>query len=65
MNSRVDVFKRGKNIKAAWDEGRVKRDHRKCGVKGDSNPAKRPEVRKKISESQLRFWKTKKKITKP
>lgn len=56
MNSRVDVAGRGKHIQAAWDEGRVKRDHSKCGTKGDANPAKRPEVRKKISEAQKRYW---------
>lgn len=33
--------------RAAWAEGRVQRDHSKCGVKGELNPAKRPEVRAK------------------
>jgi len=35
--------------KSAWAEGRVKRDHSKCGIKGDLNPAKRPEVKEKLS----------------
>jgi hypothetical protein len=33
--------------KQAWAEGRVNRDHSKCGTKGDNNPAKRPEVKAK------------------
>lgn len=33
--------------KQAWAEGRVNRDHSKCGTKGDKNPSKRPEVRAK------------------
>ena len=43
---------REKNVlarKKAWAEGRVKRDHSKCGTKGDNNPSKRPEVRAKNS----------------
>jgi len=35
--------------KLAWAEGRVIRDHSKCGLKGDANVAKRPEVRAKNS----------------
>ena len=35
--------------KLAWSEGRVTRDHSKCGLKGDANVAKRPEVREKNS----------------
>lgn len=35
--------------KLAWSEGRVKRDHSKCGRKGDNNVSKRPEVREKNS----------------
>jgi len=31
--------------KKAWAEGRVNRDHSKCGAKGALNVAKRPEVR--------------------
>ena len=35
--------------KAAWAEGRVNRDHSKCGTKGEKNPAKRPDVKAKNS----------------
>lgn len=35
--------------KLAWSEGRVTRDHSKCGLKGDANVAKRPEVKAKNS----------------
>jgi len=35
--------------KTAWSEGRIKRDHSKCGVRGENNPAKRPEVKAKNS----------------
>lgn len=46
--------KRGNAIKNAWNEGKFdKRDHSKCGTKGDDNPAKRPEVKQKIKESAL------------
>jgi hypothetical protein len=55
LNSRVDVKVRGNKIKAAWDSGKFdKRDHSKCGVKGKDNPACRPEVRKKISDTAKR-----------
>jgi hypothetical protein len=35
--------------KEAWASGRFKRDHSKCGNKGDANVAKRPEVKAKNS----------------
>jgi hypothetical protein len=35
--------------KEAWASGRFKRDHSKCGNKGDDNVAKRPEVKAKNS----------------
>ena len=35
--------------KAVWADGRFVRDHSKCGVKGERNPAKRLEVRAKNS----------------
>ena len=63
FNKLADATKRGISIKKAWDEGRVIRDHSKCGVRGDLNPAKRQEVREKISASRKgRFFsdKTKK-----
>jgi hypothetical protein len=47
-----DPIYREKSIEArkkAWAEGRVNRDHSKCGSKGDKNPSKRPEVRAKNS----------------
>jgi hypothetical protein len=37
--------------KEAWASGRFKRDHSKCGSKGDANVAKRPEVRAKNTGS--------------
>lgn len=49
----ADSTKRGNSIKKAWEEGRVIRDHSKCGVKGALNPAKRQEVREKISASRI------------
>lgn len=50
----ADLSLRGKGIKKAWDTGKFdKRDHSKCGVKGEDNPAKRPEVRKMIAEKSL------------
>lgn len=51
--SKADLLKRGSAIKKAWDEGRVTRDHSKCGTKGELNPAKRPEVREKIKAAAL------------
>lgn len=37
-------------IKKCWEDGKMaKRDHKKCGSKGDNNPSKRPEVQQKIS----------------
>lgn len=50
FTSRVDRKKAGKGIKRAWDEGRFNRDHSKCGVRGDQNPAKRSEVKEEISK---------------
>jgi len=49
----ADFEKRGDSIKKAWDEGRVIRDHSKCGHKGENNPSKRKEVREKIKSWQL------------
>ena len=47
FSGRSDRKKAGKSIKRAWDEGKFdKRDHSKCGTKGDQNPSKRPEVKK-------------------
>jgi hypothetical protein len=50
FSSRSDRVKAGISIKLAWDEGRFKRDHSKCGVSGDLNVSKIPEVREKISQ---------------
>jgi hypothetical protein len=53
LSLRVDFKKRGESIKNAWANGKMDhRDHTKCGHKGDLHPAKRPEVRAKISKSQ-------------
>lgn len=49
FSSRVDRKKSGEAIKKAWQEGRFKRDNSKCGRKGNDNPAKRQDVRDKIS----------------
>lgn len=52
--SRVDIEFRGSKIKEAWDSGKMDvRDHSKCGSSGDSNPAKRPEVREKMRLAAL------------
>jgi hypothetical protein len=48
LSSRVDRKKVGEAIKKAWSEGRFIRDHSRCGKKGELNPAKRSDVRKKI-----------------
>lgn len=53
LASRVDTKARAKKLKDAWDSGKFIRDHSKCGVSGDNNPAKRPEVREKIRTSAL------------
>lgn len=59
MSNRVDRKKCGEGIKRAWADGKFdKRDHSKCGVKGNLNPSKRPEVRKKMSEAALKHSKT-------
>lgn len=45
---------RARGMRKAWADGKMnKRDNSRCGCKGDANPAKRPEVRKKISETHL------------
>lgn len=65
MASRVDRKKRGASIKRAWDEGRFNRDHSKCGLKGDQNVAKRPEVRTKISKAMIgKPWSEERKLAK-
>ena len=52
--------KRCEVVRKCWNSGKMdKRDHKKCGIKGDDNPSKRPEVREKIrifslSESKKR-----------
>jgi hypothetical protein len=52
--ARASPAKKSESMKARWASGGFNsRDHSKCGVKGEDNPAKRPEVRKKISETAL------------
>jgi len=47
-------------IQKCWDLGKMdKRDNSKCGLKGDLNPSKRPEVREKISIGQKKHWSNK------
>ncbi len=50
FNSRVDREVVGKSIKKCWDEGRFKRDHSKCGVKGPDNFFASDKGRQMISE---------------
>lgn len=49
----ANTISRGEAIKAAWDAGKVNRDHSKCGLKGDLNPSKRSEVKEKIRQAAL------------
>jgi len=50
----ADPALRGKGIKNAWDTGKFnKRDHSKCGTRGNDNPSKRPEIKKILSEKAL------------
>lgn len=49
FSKRCDPITRGHAIKKTWDSGNFKRDHSKCGLKGDLNVSKRLEVRAKIS----------------
>lgn len=57
---RADVIERGKSIKNAWASGKMDhRNHSACGVKGDLNPAKRPDVKKKMSEAAISRYKNK------
>ena len=51
LSNRVDRKKNGESIKRVWESGKFKRNHKKCGTRGSDNPAKRPEVREKISKS--------------
>lgn len=53
-SAKSDRKKAAIKTKQAWAEGKVNRDHSKCGSKGDLNPSKRPEVREKIKSSALR-----------
>ena len=54
FNSRADKTKKSKKMKLAWTAGKMdKRDHSKCGIKGDTNPAKRSEIKEKIRNWQL------------
>ena len=54
FSKKSDRVKAGKATSQAWKEGRVKRDNSKCGIKGDLNPAKRPEVREKMKQAALK-----------
>lgn len=53
FSSKVDRVKNGIAIKKIWDSGNFKRDHSKCGTKGNLNPSKRPEIKEKIRQWQL------------
>lgn len=61
MSKRSDRKKAGESTKKKWAAGEVIRDHSKCGSKGEDNPAKRPEVAKKISDGLTKYWEQKKK----
>lgn len=53
----ADTETRRAGMRRAWATGKMDhRDHSKCGIKGDANPAKRPEVRAKLKESAIRRW---------
>lgn len=55
FGAKADVKYRGSKIKEAWDSGKMDvRDHSKCGVSGDLNPAKRPEVKEKMKIAALK-----------
>jgi len=41
--------KQNESRKLAWKEGRVNRDHSKCGTRGEANPSKNPEIVAKYS----------------
>lgn len=51
MSGRVDRKLAGVGIKLAWQEGRVIRDHSRCGTRGESNPSKLVENRRKIGRA--------------
>lgn len=54
FNKKIDRKKQSNSMKLSWSEGKMdKRDHSKCGSKGDKNPSKRPEVREKIRQYAL------------
>lgn len=51
FSSRRDLNAFSKSLKEAWEAGKFdKRDHSKCGTRGDKNPTKRHDVRNKISQ---------------
>lgn len=54
FSSRVDQSKKSISMKKAWDSGIFeKRDHKKCGCKGENNVACRPDVKEKIAKAAL------------
>lgn len=53
FSARSDRKKAGESTHKSWKDGKVIRDHSKCGSKGDKNPTKRPEVKEKIRQYQL------------
>jgi hypothetical protein len=53
FNSRVNQEKKGKSIKKAWKEGKVIRDHSKCGTYGELNPSKRSDVKEKMRRDRI------------
>lgn len=54
FSKKADKEKKSKGMKDAWSSGKMnKRDHSKCGTKGENNPSKRKEVKEKIRNWQL------------
>jgi hypothetical protein len=52
FNKLVSSENKSSGMKKAWSDGKMdKRDHSKCGRKGEDNVACRPEVKDKISKS--------------
>lgn len=58
--SKSNTGDRSAALKKAWIKTRDTRDHSKCGTKGDKNPAKRIDIKTKISDGIKLAYSTKK-----